>query len=332
MSDSSADPTPTAIFVVGAPRSGTTYLQNLLGAHPRVVTSQETDVFGHYVVPLRDRWREQLPEEPDEWARSRHRGLPAVLTEAEFDGLVAGFVARVHEATAELKPGADVVVDKTPQNGFLGEYILRYVPQARFIHIVRDGRDVVTSLLRASRGWGQEWAPGGALRAASQWRLNVEACRGLAHQTDAYLELRYEDLVSEAGPQLLHRALVFCGLEATLEEAAAIHASFDFERGGTSRSSLKWGGEVIRRLAAPPPEPKGFSGEGGVGAWTTELELPDRVAVRWKAGDLLTQLGYASSRAWVGGRRPERWSAWAAMGADALVRRTRRRLARALEP
>ena len=43
----------TIVFVIGAPRSGTTYLQNLLGSQAQVVTSQETDLFTQYIAAWR---------------------------------------------------------------------------------------------------------------------------------------------------------------------------------------------------------------------------------------------------------------------------------------
>lgn len=279
------------VFIVGAPRSGTTLLQNLLGAHPLVATSQETDLFDQYVNTLRGLWEWQLPPNAEEWKRRRHKGLPAILTEEEFEAILAGLIERVHAATMALKPRAQVLLEKVPGYSLHGDLILRYVPHARFIHLVRDGRDVATSTLRASRGWGRRWAPDTAEAASAQWRDHVLAARTIADSTDRYTEARFEELSSDGGPELLQRLFSFCEIEATSAECREIVSA--------NPSSLLWSGEVARRLGRAPDEPEGFSGEGGVGAWREELGARDRIAFERQAGDLLSELGYATP-GWTG--------------------------------
>jgi hypothetical protein len=282
----------TTVFIVGAGRSGTTFLQNLLGAHPAIATTQETDLFSHYIRPWREQWERQLPESPDEWRRWRHKGLPAVLVEQEFDALLADVVERVHAATMALKPDARILLEKVPGYGLHGELILRLLPHARFIHLIRDGRDVACSMVRASRGWGRGWAPGTVDSAAEQWREHVVGTRSIAAETDGYVEARYEELCSPGGARLLSTLFDFCGVELPEPECAALIAD--------GPSSLLWSGEVARRLGTPD-EPEGFSGEGGIGAWRRELGARDRVAFERRAGTLLAELGYAEP-GWAGGR------------------------------
>lgn len=281
------------LFIIGAPRSGTTFLQNLLGAHPLIATSQETDLFDYFVQPLRSAWQTQLRDDPEEWQRWRHKGLPAVLGEDAFDDAVGAFIERVHSATLALKPGARLLLEKTPGYGRHGELILRYLPHAKFIHIVRDGRDVVCSMVRASRGWGRAWAPADVEHAAAQWDEHVRAARGISALTDAYFELRYEEL----SPERVQAALAFCGVEASVAECESVFASCSLE--GGAASSLVWGGEVTRRLGGIPSEPPGFAGEGGIGAWQGELDLANRLLFERTAGALLRELGYADD-GWIG--------------------------------
>lgn len=291
------------VFIVGAPRSGTTYVQNLIGSHPLVVTSQETDLFAQYIAPLRARWEFQLPSDPEAWTRWRHKGLPAVFTEEEFDSVITTIVDRVHSRTLALKLGAKIWLTKVPQNCQHAELILRYIPQARFIHVLRDGRDVVASQLRAARGWGRDWAPQDVCTAATCWRTDVQAGRSIRRLTDAYLEVRYEELISPTAPALLRQVWAFLGVDAGEEECARRCAEFNLNREGGARSSLVWGGEVIRRLQAPPAEPPGFAGEGGVGAWAQEFDSRSRSAFERCAGDLLYELGFARSPEWVARQR-----------------------------
>jgi len=226
--------------------------------------------------------------------------LPAVLTETEFDALVGGLIERVYRATLALKPTAQIVLDKVPQNGRAAETILRFVPDARFIHVIRDGRDVAASMLRASRGWGREWAPRNAGSAAATWRYDVELCQAIAQRTGAYLEIRHEELLSDRGSIVLRNALRFCGVTATEQECADTCAAFALHDGHAPRTSLVWGGEVLRRRGTAPPEPAGFAGTGGIARWKRELDLLARAAVQREAGSALRALGYADSSSWVG--------------------------------
>jgi hypothetical protein len=315
------------VFVVGAPRSGTTYLQNMLGSHPQIVTSQETDLFTHYLSSWEKLWRHHAPEDPQQWLSQRHKGLPAVLTRENFDSIMRAAVEEVLGATLALKPGARVIVDKNPQNILQGELILRLLPAARFIQIVRDGRDVVVSQLRAARDWGRTWAPSSATAAAEFWRDCVLGGRRIGELTSAYTEVRYEDLLAADGPEVLQKTFTFCGVEATLEECQSIHANYALDRSGAPRSSLVWGGEVRRRLNAAPPEPKGFSGEGGPGAWRQELGVTGRVAVDQAAGSLLRSLGYVDGSDWIGVEEPRRRAALATLAAHAMLNRGRNRVA-----
>ncbi len=65
------------VCIVGCPRSGTTWLQKQLGAHPRVVTGQETQLFNVYVGPVLRAWRGTV-------VRKRAVGLPGYVDEATF--------------------------------------------------------------------------------------------------------------------------------------------------------------------------------------------------------------------------------------------------------
>lgn len=320
------------MFVVGAPRSGTTYLQNLLGAHSLIATSQETDLFTHYLSTWLAQWQQHMPEDPQQWLAQRHKGLPAVLTAADFNSLMRDCVERVQRSTLALKPGARVFLDKNPQNVFYGQLILQLLPTARFVHIVRDGRDVVVSQVRASRAWGRGWAPTSALIAAKLWRDHVVAARTIRRLTPAYVEVRYEDLLSDLGPALLSDTLGFCGVHATREDCEEIHRRFALDQSKQPPSSVLWGGEVRRRLGSAPPEPAGFSGEGGPGAWRVELTEFDRVAIERVVEPLLRELGYANSSDWTGAPWLRKRAIHARLTARALSDLGRTRLAQRLEP
>src|SRR5919204_2619408 len=116
--------TERIVFVVGSPRSGTTFLAGAVGSQPGFVDLGE-------VKPVKasiPRWM-TLPE--DEAARELRATLERVRR--------LGFVR-------DLRP-----VEQTPELSFVVGAAVRAYPQAAVLHIVRDGRDVVCSLLE--QGW-----------------------------------------------------------------------------------------------------------------------------------------------------------------------------------
>jgi hypothetical protein len=182
--------------VVGSPRSGTTFLGGSLGAQPGLVDLGE-------VKPL----KASLPELvhlPEEEAARRFRRTLEIVRHLGLAGHLRG-------------------VEQTPETSFMLAAALRAYPSAKAVHIVRDGRDVVCSLLE--RGWlgaeckgsddagvaygaharfwvepdrAQEFSSSGeARRAAWAWRRYVTAARAVPERT---LEIRYEQLVSDPEP------------------------------------------------------------------------------------------------------------------------------------
>ncbi|MGH9062440.1 MAG: sulfotransferase family protein, partial [Acidimicrobiales bacterium] len=216
------------VLVIGAPRSGTTWLQRLLGSHDAVATTQETDLLDKYVGRWLAQWDQHLPADPAEWAANRHKGLPAVLTEAELVEILGSVTTRVYDKVASLKPTASVVLDKNPDYGPVLARVAGpggMLPECRVVHLIRDGRDVAASLVAAGTSWGSSWAPRQVGAAARWWRERVLAARGAGLGPDRYLEVRYEDLEAD-GAACLARCLAFCGVEAGEPECAAALARF----------------------------------------------------------------------------------------------------------
>jgi Sulfotransferase family len=289
------------VFLLGVPRSGTTWLQNMLGAHPDIATPTETDLFNRYIAPLHSAWSQSF-RSPDEVFR-RWNGLPAVLTQEDFDDVVEAFVERVYSTARALKPTATVVLDKVPGYTQYGGLIDAYVPGALFVHLIRDGRDVTASMYRAAQTFGRLWAPRTADYAGYIWQSNIRTAR-LLEPAGRYFEVRYEDLRSEQGASVLRDVFHFLGRETSLDEAHEIHETFSDPRTLEARSSMVWGGELVRRFGGAPPEPEGFVGEGTIGSWHRELSSYDRWLFDRHAGDLLLELGYEADRGWV---RPGMW-------------------------
>jgi hypothetical protein len=240
------------VFVVGSPRSGTSFTAAAIGGLPAFVDLGEVPLLKALIPDLVG-----LPE-PEQAREIRH-----VLQRVR--GLA--FVRRLRG------------VEQTPEIGFVLPAALRAFPSATAVHVVRDGRDVVCSLLE--RGWlsarrAEEsddanlsygvhprfWVEperreeftrvSDARRAAWAWRRYVTAARGAPERT---VELRYEELV--AGPSattpLAH--VLGVGAEQLSEAFAEAHAN-------------------------------------SVGRWKRDLTAEQLADVEAEAGPLLAELGY----------------------------------------
>ncbi len=313
--DPRSPPPPTVVFLVGAPRSGTTWLQSLLGAHPEIVTPQETDLFSTLVSPLQSWWDRELARTDDQQRARRNKGLPAVLDDQQFNAMLRGCIDQVLDAIRALKPGASVIVEKSPSHSRHTDLISDFLPDAAFIHLIRDGRDVMASLQAASAGWGSYWAPRTLKGAATAWKTNVTAARGAA-TSGRYLEVRYEQLhAGEVEP--LQQAFALCGQTVPADRCRELLADYSLDRmaSGAAKSPIAVGGAMgggpgggtdggatggATNVGAERVEPSGFFGRGTVGGWRNEWSTADRLLVDAVAGDLLIELGYEPDHRWAG--------------------------------
>ena len=239
---------PRLLFLVGVPRSGTTWLQSMLGNHPGVSTAQESHLFNHVLGPMLDNWRLMLHFDDGRGGI----GLPAYLTESEMLGVTRRFVFEVFSAVEGFHQ-SEVFVEKTPDHILRIPDISRVIPAARFVVIAREPRDVVESLLAASRGWGRRWSPRSTLRAARLVSNYTRAgLAGLNAIPDSRrLVIQYEDLRSEPRFEL-ERVLKFAELDYTDK---------DLDTMLDTRAQLKRYGEFARLSGDTVIEPKGFCRE-----------------------------------------------------------------------
>ena len=189
-----------AVYVIGAPRSGTTWVQLMLGSHPEVATPVELSFFSDFAAPWYGAWDRACAGGAGQ-IKPAHWGLPAALTEEEFEQALKDVVERVYRSLLAAKPGARTVVEKDPQYCMCVDAIVRTVPRARFIHVLRDGRDVVCSTVRVSESWGSVWAPGRVAGAAGLWRLFTQSALRARSAPGGYMEIRYEDLLGSCRPR-----------------------------------------------------------------------------------------------------------------------------------
>jgi hypothetical protein len=201
------------VFLVGCQRSGTTWLQKVLGGHPQIGTAQESHVFDQFIGPAMRFWDQVVSID----AGRGGVGLPAYLTRGEFDALGREMVERVL-AHADEYHARPVFLEKTPDHVSYVDIIHRLFPAARVVMVVRRPEDVVESLLAAGRDWGRNWAPRSVLRAAWRWRRAVrEGMEQLASvPAEQQLLVRYEDMREDPVAQTC-RVLEFIGVDADQE-------------------------------------------------------------------------------------------------------------------
>ena len=137
-----AEQRPDPIIVFGAPRSGTTYLQELLNMHPDVFVSHETRIFAwlHDAVSVLTHEDRCLVTYREQFIDHLRSALPQVI----------------RDFYRSLAADAIYWGDKNPHyadwnNDGCLELIADLFPNARFIDLIRDGRHVVSSLLDADR-------------------------------------------------------------------------------------------------------------------------------------------------------------------------------------
>lgn len=277
------------VFVVGSPRSGTTLLYHMLLSTGDFVNYRtETHVFNTlapYAGDLSHRAnRERLL---DLWLGGvmlRLSGLEAAAVRDRVDDFhdAGSFLRLVMEMMAE-RQGVARWAESTPAHLLHLEQIHRSLPDAVFLHVIRDGRDVALSLEK--QGWihplpGDHRRAAFAAAAAWEWMV-LEGARQGARLGPAYRVVRYEDLVERP--------------EATLADVGGfIGHDLRYDRilaGGV--------GSVARPNTSFPQ-----AGGGFVGRWRRSLETAEARALEGALARGLDRYGYphevpaAGSRAW----------------------------------
>jgi Sulfotransferase family len=186
------------IFIVGASRSGTSLIRNILNRHPRIAICGETH-FHHYVYKRRRSFgdltdlknRRRLIEEYLALKRLRFITDPAGLTETllrqgtSYQALFTNFV-KYHTVSGSKQRWGE----KTPQHAFFAETLCEWYPAGTILHMIRDPRDVVASLQR------MPWAHDTVVPNARRWlshNLAAHRCNGAPQ----YFPVHYEALVAQ---------------------------------------------------------------------------------------------------------------------------------------
>jgi len=216
------------VFIIGCGRSGTTILGNSLSKHRRIT----------YLNEPRHLWFSAFPE-TDIWtSKAYSRNGKLLLTEADFDVRKGKKLSRLFRfaTIVERRP---ILVEKLPINNFRLNLIHTIFPDARFIHIYRNGLEVARSIGRASEGGG--WFGANSYKwdmlvnysrtiddtkhlpelcatyhdkGLLEWRLSTETAVGfLSRLSDAaFLEVSYDEFIDDP-VGTISRILEFIGVD-----------------------------------------------------------------------------------------------------------------------
>jgi hypothetical protein len=275
-----------APFIVGAGRSGTTLLRMMLDSHPELAIPPET-----HFIPLLDQIWNDSPQPRDavidallghqRWADFELDGeqFQARLETARASSL-ADILRTFYSAYAEQR-GKARWGDKTPRYVMDMPGIAELLPEAHFIHVIRDGRDVALSVRPL---W---FGPDSLEEAASWWRERIDAGQRAGAELP-YLEVRYESLVEDVRAQL-ERVCRFLGLEFSevmlnshTLAGARLSEEKDLVKQGLTAQRRR---EIHARVRVRPDS-------RGVGRWRTEMTPEERRRFEELAGDTLERLGY----------------------------------------
>ena len=275
-----------ATFMFGFERSGTTLLSMIVGAHPEIAvpltvtgmwfrfghrlaeyndlkTQQDVEII---VDDLLDEERIHLWDEPIE----RSEILDNLPTE-NFGAIVARF----HEVYAKKK-GKKYWANLDIATLDALDTVHQWFPSARYIHIVRDARDVALSHAT------MPYSSGNTLDCAERWdqRLRTNLKMGAMLGDSRYFVVRYEDLITNT-ESTLQRICSFLGVTydaAMLEYPGMVESKVPKHR--------RW---LWPALDSPPDASK-------VGQWRTKMGAAKRFVVESHTGHLLTELGYPDSQ------------------------------------
>jgi hypothetical protein len=282
---------PPMPFVVGTGRSGTTLLRMLLDAHPDLAIPPETQ------------W---LPDAIN--ALDRHPGDAAALRKAltqvhqwwdmGIEDEALEDILRQHDGTKPFKTlrtfyqvyasrfGATRAGDKTPLHGLQMHKITRAFPDAHFIHVIRDGRDVALSYRNT---W---FAPARDVKGMAKfWIWGIREMRQQAQFLPHYMEVRYEQLVTET-EQVLRQICDFIRLPfhpAQLQAHALAGVRLSELKDAQRKDGLFLPKEkrlsVFTETQKPPHTER-------IARWRKEMSASEMADFNAIAGNMLAELGY----------------------------------------
>jgi hypothetical protein len=310
-----AEPGAPAPFVVGVGRSGTTLLRLMLDAHRELAIPPET----HFVLQFiqasgRVRFNPEIATRAivhDSHRRWDDFSLDEDELRASLEAIPAFNTSDALRAFYRLyaeRHGKSRWGDKTPDYVRKMKKIQKSLPEARFIHVIRDGRDAgLSQNARIAKRGVREPVP--ARELARRWRKRVAKAREDAAEVEHYLEVRYEDLVTDTDA-VLRRVCEHVELdyddamlgyhERAAERLAEMAAALPAKAGRPEREA----GERVEAHAMTTKPPSAER----IAAWKQEMSAAETAEFEEVAGYLLDELGYETTTARSSWQPPEEWA------------------------
>jgi hypothetical protein len=284
---------PPAPFIVGVTRSGTTLLRLMLDAHPDLAIPPET----HFVPQLiRKTGKRGVSCEEAHGVVTGHRQWGDFELDSgellrrycELDQIDPESTVRAFFELYAEREGKPRWGDKTPNYVKRMRQIERTIPEARFIHMIRDGRDAALSRFKRLLK-----EPPPIEQVATRWVKKIEEAREDSKRLDHYLEVQYENLVRDTEHEL-RRVCDFIELpwdprilryyERADERLAEMTRDLPGDEGKPMRPADHR--REAHLLTRKPPDPSRLA------RWKQDMDAADNEAFERVAGDLLEELGY----------------------------------------
>jgi len=260
------------IFVIGAARSGTTWVYDIIKTHPLVAGIYES------------------------WLFTPQNGIGSIFSEANWPAKRSGlgnFISReralnysrefvVQIMSNAIQPEHHYLVEKSPNHIYAIPLIHEVFPDARFVCVLRDGRDVVVSVRAAAKTWMKAWRDSfghSVQTSALAWKTAIRKARHAAESLgDHYMEIRYEEIHRD--PIASYQKIFdFCIIPYDDDILEQIYQATDFNH------NYKGGENKFRR-------------GGRVGDWREYFNPIDKYLFKKTAGDMLIELGYEHNMTW----------------------------------
>lgn len=270
------------LLVLSSGRSGTTLLRSMLVAGQQLAMPPESQIIRtavrRYLALQHIGWEDisqliiglfESSTNFDLWDVDLQPVYATVSDIPSQERSLARIIDEVYRHyAAEKFPHAHVWGDKSPINTLHLPFIYAAFPQARYLHVVRDGRDAIASMVERGR----------AVEAATRrWEISIRQARALEPRLneDQYLEVRYEDLVSRP-EDTLKRICSFAGIRFS-------PSMLDFWRLPTTVEHKHY--DHHRNLGRPV-----FT--DSIGRWVNRLSDSEQEYVYSRISGLLEHLGY----------------------------------------
>ncbi|MBD3616006.1 MAG: sulfotransferase [Gracilimonas sp.] len=195
------------IFIVGCPRSGTTLLQSLLASHSHIVSFPETHLFSRTVSI------NPLVQAFTVYRKKHYETVNRILHDFGVDSIIEPQqqipIFRTKQWVKYLLPQLDKIgeayrsghesflLEKTPRHLHFIDFLHQADPSACFIHLIRNGEDVVASLSEATANHPGDWAGKRSVKkSVFWWNRSIQLSEKYIGK-NRNIHIRYENLVDE---------------------------------------------------------------------------------------------------------------------------------------